>query len=177
LVIRFLAAASHKVIMIGMSVLKKLALLAALVSFLALALAQGSGPSVKISPWGGCTRRREERGGAMGAAAWRNFSIGVGGQVLTVREQRSNRDAMAAPRAAPSTPPGDLKRLQRFQEFVSVHVHLGTGVDNVVTDNVPSPWVRVKVYRPLDPGVPLTLAGSAARSCGKLSKTAARCSN
>jgi hypothetical protein len=35
---------------------------------------------------------------------------------------------------------------------------LGTGVDNVVTDNVPSPWVRVKVYRPLDPGVPLTLA-------------------
>jgi hypothetical protein len=26
--------------------------------------------------------------------------------------------------------PGDLKRLQRFQEFVSVHVHLGTGVDN-----------------------------------------------
>jgi hypothetical protein len=53
---------------------------------------------------------------------------------------------------------GDLKRLQRFQEFVSVHVHLGTGVDNVVTDNVPSPWVRVKVYRPLDPSVPLTLA-------------------
>ena len=52
--------------------------------------------------------------------------------------------------------PGDLKRLQRFQEFVRVHVHLGTGVDNVVTDNVPSPWVRVKVYRPLDPGVPLT---------------------
>ena len=38
---------------------------------------------------------------------------------------------------------GDLKRLQRFQEFVSVHVHLGTGVDNVVTDNVPRPWVRV----------------------------------
>jgi hypothetical protein len=36
--------------------------------------------------------------------------------------------------------PGDLKLLQRFQEFVSVHVHLGTGVDNVVTDNVPSPW-------------------------------------
>jgi len=34
----------------------------------------------------------------MGAAAWRNFSIGVGGQVLTVREQRSNRDVMAAPR-------------------------------------------------------------------------------
>src|SRR3984893_16826151 len=33
-------------------------------------------------------------------AAWQNFSIGVGGQVLTVREQRSNRDAMAAPRAA-----------------------------------------------------------------------------
>jgi hypothetical protein len=33
-----------------------------------------------------------------------------------------------------------------------------TDVDNVVTDNVPSPWVRVKVYRPLDPGVPLTLA-------------------
>jgi hypothetical protein len=24
----------------------------------------------------------------MGAAVWRNFSIGVGGQVLTVREQR-----------------------------------------------------------------------------------------
>ncbi len=36
----------------------------------------------------------------MGAAARRNFSIGVDGQVLTVREQRSNRDAMAAPRAA-----------------------------------------------------------------------------
>jgi hypothetical protein len=53
---------------------------------------------------------------------------------------------------------GDLKRLQRFQDFVSDHVHLGTGVDNVVTDNVLSPWVRVKVYRPLDPGVPLTLA-------------------
>jgi hypothetical protein len=33
-------------------------------------------------------------------AAWRNFSIGVGGQVRTVREQRSKRDAMAAPRAA-----------------------------------------------------------------------------
>ena len=33
-------------------------------------------------------------------AAWQNFSIGVGGQVRTVREQRSNRDAMAAPRAA-----------------------------------------------------------------------------
>ena len=30
-------------------------------------------------------------------AAWQNFSIGVGGQVLTVRERRSNRDAMAAP--------------------------------------------------------------------------------
>ena len=66
---------------------------------------------------------------------------------------------------------GDLKRLQRFQEFVSVHVHLGTGVDNVVTDNVPSPWVRVKVYRPLDPGVPLTLAVAlheAAVSCRRL---------
>ena len=33
-------------------------------------------------------------------AAWQNFSIGVGGQVRTVRERRSNRDAMAAPRAA-----------------------------------------------------------------------------
>jgi hypothetical protein len=36
----------------------------------------------------------------MGAAVRRNFSIGVGGQVLTVRAQRSKRDAMAAPRAA-----------------------------------------------------------------------------
>ena len=33
-------------------------------------------------------------------AAWQNFSIGGGGQVRTVREQGSNRDAMAAPRAA-----------------------------------------------------------------------------
>ena len=33
-------------------------------------------------------------------AAWQNFSIGVGRQVRTVREQRWNRDAMAAPRAA-----------------------------------------------------------------------------
>ena len=33
----------------------------------------------------------------MGTAVRRNFSIGVGGQVLTVREQRSKRDAMAAP--------------------------------------------------------------------------------
>ena len=30
-------------------------------------------------------------------AVWQNFSIGVGGQVLTVREQGSNRGAMAAP--------------------------------------------------------------------------------
>src|ERR1700680_525596 len=35
-----------------------------------------------------------------GAAERRNFSIGGGRQVLTVREQRSKRDAMAAPRAA-----------------------------------------------------------------------------
>ena len=41
------------------------------------------------------------RGGEYGVrAAWQNFSIGGGGQVLTVRERRSNRDAMAAPRAA-----------------------------------------------------------------------------
>ena len=33
-------------------------------------------------------------------AAWQNFSIGGGGQVRTVREQGSNRGAMAAPRAA-----------------------------------------------------------------------------
>jgi hypothetical protein len=38
--------------------------------------------------------------GRCDGAAWRNFSIGVDGQVLTVREQRSKRDAMAAPRAA-----------------------------------------------------------------------------
>jgi hypothetical protein len=72
--------------------------------------------------------------------------------------------------------PGDLKRLQRSQEFVSVLVHLGTGVDNVVTDNVPRPWVRVKVYRPLDPGVPPTLAVAlheAAVSCRRL-RVAAR---
>ena len=77
---------------------------------------------------------------------------------------------------------GDLKRLQRFQEFVSVHVHLGTGVDNVVTDNVPSPWVRVKVYRPLDPGVPLTLAVACTKlryvveDCGSLLELSTRLS-
>src|SRR6266849_10167793 len=35
-----------------------------------------------------------------GSGGVAEFSIGVGGQVLTVREQRSKRDAMAAPRAA-----------------------------------------------------------------------------
>jgi len=36
----------------------------------------------------------------MGAGGVAEFFDRVGGQVLTVREQRSNRDAMAAPRAA-----------------------------------------------------------------------------
>ena len=35
----------------------------------------------------------------MDAAVRRNFSISVGGQVLTVRERRSKRDVMAAPRS------------------------------------------------------------------------------
>ena len=57
-------------------------------------------PSIKIPPWGGCSQRREPSRGVMDAAMGRNFSIGVGGQVVTVRKQRSRRDAMAAPRAA-----------------------------------------------------------------------------
>src|SRR5437868_4359224 len=35
----------------------------------------------------------------MGAEVWRNFSIGVDGQMLTLRKGRSNRGAVAAPRA------------------------------------------------------------------------------
>jgi hypothetical protein len=51
-------------------------------------------------PVGRPLAEREQSRRVMGAAAWWNFSIGVGGQVLTVREQRSKRDARAAPRAA-----------------------------------------------------------------------------
>jgi len=56
-VIRFACGLTYKAIMIGMSVFKKLALLAALMSFLTLALAQTSGDT--IGPITSALRERE----------------------------------------------------------------------------------------------------------------------
>src|SRR5205814_623018 len=54
----------------------------------------------KIPPWGSRSRGREQSRSVVGAEVWRDFSIGVDGQVLMGRKQRSNRDAVAAPRGA-----------------------------------------------------------------------------
>src|SRR6185369_7748911 len=55
---------------------------------------------LKFPPWGGHAVETRAEPRLWVRAVWQNFSIGGGGQVLTVREQGSNRDAMAAPRAA-----------------------------------------------------------------------------
>ena len=55
---------------------------------------------LKFPPWGGHAVETRAEPRLWVRAAWQNSSIGVGGQVLTVREQGSNRGAMAAPRAA-----------------------------------------------------------------------------
>ena len=52
---------------------------------------------LKFPPWGGHAVETRAEPRLWVRAVWQNFSIGVGGQVLTVREQGSNRGAMAAP--------------------------------------------------------------------------------
>lgn len=58
----------------------------------------------------------------MSRASRRNFSIGVGGQVQTVREQRSEREAMATPRAAWESVRGTAENAMAFDGSARVGI-------------------------------------------------------
>jgi hypothetical protein len=75
------------------------------------------GAACIVYSWRGAAGSGRSRAGTSSASSGIWGRLSCAGWVVRVRVLRR---ALAR---------GDLKRLQRFPEFVSVHVHLGTGVD------------------------------------------------